>query len=224
MDKPSDLFDKIRIKPRGGAKALGAGRGKQAAPEPDAMMCQKEGCTKPGVHKAPMGRGNEGRFWSFCLEHVREYNNTYNYFNGMNDTAVAAYHKDAMTGHRPTWSVSVNKSGRKNQDAARQTTTAEGAQWSYEDPLGLFDAGSVTPQPQGRKKISTPRRALSPRVRVALDQLGLDDNAAAPIIKAKYKELVRRFHPDANGGDRSFEARLQDIIKAYDSLKAAGMV
>ena len=65
---------------------------------------------------------------------------------------------------------------------------------------------------------------LSPRTRVALDTLGLDDNAPAPIIKAKYKELVKRFHPDANGGDRSFEARLQDILKAYDALKSAGLV
>jgi hypothetical protein len=221
MDNTSDLFDKIRIKPRTGAK--GAGRGRQPAPEPEATTCQKEGCTKPGVHKAPMGRGNEGRFWSFCLEHVREYNATYNYFNGMNDSAVAAYHKDAMTGHRPTWSMSVNKSGRKNQDSPRQTTTTEGAEWSYKDPLGLFDAGAV-PQRGTRKKPAAPRRVLSPRTRVALDTLGLDDNAPAPIIKAKYKELVKRFHPDANGGDRSFEARLQDILKAYDALKSAGLV
>jgi hypothetical protein len=220
MDNSSDIFDKIRIKPRGGAKV--AGRGKSAAVETEAVVqCQKEGCMKPGLYKAPMGRGNEGKFWSFCLEHVREYNATYNYFNGMNDSAVATYHKDAMTGHRPTWSMSVNKSGRKTHSAPR-SNASEGATWSYKDPLGLFDGQDVA-QPTARKAAPV-RRTLSPRTRVALDQLGLDDSATPTLIKAKYKELVKRFHPDANGGDRSYEARLQEILKAYDAVKSAGLV
>jgi hypothetical protein len=219
MDNSSDIFDKIRIKPRGAAK--GAGRGKAPVVETEVLTCQKEGCTKPGSHKAPMGRGNEGKFWNFCLEHVREYNATYNYFNGMNDSAVATYHKDAMTGHRPTWSMSVNKSGRKAHSAPR-SGIPQGEEWSYKDPLGLYDGQEIA-QPVKRKAVA-PRRALSPRTRVALDQLGLDENATSPLIKAKYKELVKRFHPDANGGDRSYEARLQEIIKAYDAVKSAGLV
>ena len=48
---------------------------------------------------------------------------------------------------------------------------------------------------------------------------------AVPLLdlKAQYKSLVKRFHPDANGGDRSFEERLRDIIKAHDTLKSAGL-
>jgi DnaJ-class molecular chaperone len=53
--------------------------------------------------------------------------------------------------------------------------------------------------------------------------MGLDETADGPTIKAQYKTLVKRFHPDANGGDRSFEERLRDIIKAHDTLKAAGL-
>jgi curved DNA-binding protein CbpA len=53
--------------------------------------------------------------------------------------------------------------------------------------------------------------------------LGLEEGADGPAIKAQYKALVKRFHPDANGGDRSFEERLRDIIKAHDTLKAAGL-
>ena len=60
-------------------------------------------------------------------------------------------------------------------------------------------------------------------MRQALDVLGLDETADAAAIKAQYKALVKRFHPDANGGDRGFEERLRDIIKAHDMLKAAGM-
>ena len=57
----------------------------------------------------------------------------------------------------------------------------------------------------------------------ALDVLGLDENADTAAIKAQYKVLVKRFHPDANGGDRSFEERLRDIIRAHDTLRAAGL-
>ena len=57
----------------------------------------------------------------------------------------------------------------------------------------------------------------------ALEILGLDETADAATIKAQYKALVKRFHPDAHGGDRSFEEPLRDIIKAHDTLKAAGL-
>jgi DnaJ-class molecular chaperone len=60
-------------------------------------------------------------------------------------------------------------------------------------------------------------------VQRALDTLGLDETASASAIKAQYKGLVKKFHPDAHGGDRSFEERLRDIIKAHDTLKAAGL-
>jgi DnaJ-class molecular chaperone len=42
-------------------------------------------------------------------------------------------------------------------------------------------------------------------------------------IKARYKELVKRFHPDANGGDRGAEERLKQVIKAYGVLRASGL-
>ncbi|MFL5222771.1 MAG: J domain-containing protein, partial [Microvirga sp.] len=60
-------------------------------------------------------------------------------------------------------------------------------------------------------------------VQRALDTLGLDESAKAKAIKAQYKSLVKQFHPDAHGGDRSFEDRLRDIIRAHDTLKAAGL-
>ncbi len=60
-------------------------------------------------------------------------------------------------------------------------------------------------------------------MRKALDVLGLDEGADQAAIKAQYKALVKRFHPDANGGDRSFEDRLRDIIKAHDTLRGAGL-
>ncbi|GJD95288.1 J domain-containing protein [Methylobacterium iners] len=206
MDLNSRLFDRIRIKPT-------CDEPKAAAPG-----CETPGCTNQGLYRAPKGRKAEGQYWRFCMDHVRAYNATYNYFDGMNDAAVQAYQKDAVIGHRPTWAMGVNPATRAG--AARKPEPTR--DWAYVDPLGILRAEGVgetarraAPEPM------RPRR--SAKVLRALDVLGLEDGADSAAIKAQYKVLVKRFHPDANGGDRSFEERLRDIIRAHDTLRAAGM-
>jgi hypothetical protein len=66
-----------------------------------------------------MGRGKEGKFFQFCLEHVKAYNATYNYFSGMNDEALAAYAKQEEIGHRPTWKLGVNSSAARMAQRGR---------------------------------------------------------------------------------------------------------
>jgi hypothetical protein len=206
MDLNSPFFDRIRIKP-----ACDEPR------EPADPVCDKIGCAGAGLHRAPKGRGRERQYWRFCLQHVREYNASYNYFAGMTDDAVAAYQKDAVVGHRPTFPMGVNGSGRQNADEPE----APKRDWGYFDPLGIL-RGEGFAQARRAKAEPTTRR-YSGVVQRALDTLGLDETADAAAIKAQYKALVKRFHPDAHGGDRSFEDRLRDIIKAHDTLKSAGL-
>ena len=193
MNLNSRLFDSIRVKPDAATKP--------EAP-PEVVRCDHPGCTREGEFRAPQGRDREGKFFCFCLDHVREYNASYNYFNGMSADDVAHYQRDALTGHRPTWAMGTNRASKA--DSEPQGTS---------DPLGMFRA-----QTHARK-----REPLKPRVGVAamkaLDTLGLDDTAGAPTVKARYKDLVKQLHPDANGGDRSNEDRLREIIRAYNYLK-----
>ncbi|TVR07198.1 MAG: J domain-containing protein [Salinarimonadaceae bacterium] len=208
MDLKSPLFDRIRIKRR--------------AEEPsvdEAPRCEHPGCKEPGTHRAPKGRGAEGHYWRFCLAHVREYNARYNYFSGMSDDALAAYQKDAIVGHRPTWSMGVNGAAKP---AARRGRSGHKRDWDYADPLGVLNGEGLAAR-QRRKAPEPAAPRYSGPVRTALDVLGLDESADAPAIKAAYKGLVKRFHPDAHGGDRSFEERLREIIRAHDTLKAAGL-
>ncbi len=58
--------------------------------------------------------------------------------------------------------------------------------------------------------------------RKALDALGLEVGATSQQVKMRFKELVKRHHPDANGGDRSTEDRLVEIIQSYNYLKSVG--
>jgi curved DNA-binding protein CbpA len=211
MDLNSPLFDRIRIKPQ-------CDEPRDAEP---AAPCEHPGCPGAGAYRAPKGRGQEGRYFQFCLDHVRAYNASYNYFAGMTDAAVAAYQKDAVIGHRPTWAMGVNA-------AAGHAPEAEGAErpvrdWDYFDPLGVLQGERVQRARRQRQPIEPKKPRRTGPVRRALDVLGLDESAEGPAIKAQYKALVKRFHPDANGGDRSFEDRLRDIIKAHDTLKLAGL-
>ena len=201
MDLNSKIFDRIRVR-----------RGKAAKKaEPVAAQCQWHGCANPATHRAPMGRNFEGQYLNFCFEHVSEYNKTYNYFSGLDDESVARFQKDALTGHRPTWTMGVNK-------------------WSSEAPVTGSGAGpGAGAEARIRARISGNRqqplatgRKLRTLEQKAFDDLGLPHSASAEAIKARYKELVKRHHPDANGGDRSTEDRLRQIIQAYKYLRQTG--
>src|SRR5215469_17761156 len=97
MKISSPLFDRIRVKPSEDRRVRA-----------DAPCCDWPGCHEGATHRAPKGRLREGEYWRFCLEHVREYNQSYNFFAGMSEDAVARYQKESITGHRPTWKMGVN--------------------------------------------------------------------------------------------------------------------
>jgi preprotein translocase subunit Sec63 len=76
----------------------------------------------------------------------------------------------------------------------------------------------------GRARAEKPAQEARPvrnAERKAFDTLGLEIDAGGLEIKARFKELVKRHHPDANGGDRSTEDRLVEVIQAYNYLKSA---
>ena len=200
MKFDSPLFDRIRVKPSADRR-----------PKPGGPGCDWHGCTEKGTHRAPKGRDHENEYWRFCLEHVREYNQSYNFFKGMNDAAVMAYQKDALTGHRPTWKMGTGNS-QMRPDAHAFSTNG--------DPFGLFSEGLKAEQQQRAEAVRPVRNAE----RKALDTLGLDGSATPVQVKARFKELVKRHHPDANGGDRSTEDRLIEIIQSYNYLKSVGFV
>ena len=207
MKLDSPIFDRIRVKPE---------QDRRRQPETDA--CHWPGCECEATHRAPKGRGKEGQYWRFCLEHVREYNHTYNFFAGMDDDAVARFQKDSLTGHLPTWKLGTLGGQRSKGGFARRGFSAEEG---VNDAFGLF--GDEGP---GRRTRSTQRepagRTVHNAARKALESLGLEVDASKVHIKARFKELVKRHHPDANGGDRGSEEKLREIIVAYNYLKSAG--
>ena len=206
MTTDSPLFDRIRVKPD---------RDRRLRTE--LPGCQWPGCGAPATHHAPKGRLRASEYWRFCLEHVREYNNSYNLFAGMSDEAIVKYQKDAVTCHRPTWKM--GSIGGKLGAARRARGKFRAADWDADDPFSMF--GEMGPRGGHARSASEGRKILNAQRR-ALDVLGLEADAKRTDIKARFKLLVKRHHPDANGGDRGSEDRLREIIAAYNYLKSAG--
>ena len=202
MNLNSKYFDRIRINPDGPTVTA------------DAQPCEWHGCGRLGGYRAPKGRSQEGKYYNLCFDHVREYNKSYNYFSGMKDDDIVAYQRSASTGHRPTWTMGVNADG---IEAARVHPNQA---WSaaFSDPFGIFGGGHRRHAPES-EPVARPLKNLERRSFAVLD---LDGGETGVEIKARYKALVKQLHPDANGGDRSSEDRLRQIIQAYHYLKAAG--
>jgi len=206
MKFDSPLFDGVRVKPD-------ADRRLRAT----CPACNWPGCSEAAPHRAPKGRLREGQYWRFCLDHVREYNASYNYFAGMSDDAVARFQKDALTGHRPTWRMGLNGKPVSGPGDADPDIGAAA------DPLGIFgEIGGRSRWQPGTDRPEREGRMIRNAERKALDTLGLELDVSRAAIKARFKELVKRHHPDANGGDRGSEDRLREIIQAYNYLKSAG--
>jgi DnaJ domain len=205
MKSDSPLFDRIRVKPD-----------KDRRLRAQCPACEWPNCEAPATHRAPKGRLREREYWRFCLEHVREYNHAYNFFAGMSTDDIARYQKEAVIGHRPTWKMGMN-GGRPTSRSRSSRLHPEFG--DADDPFGMFrELGGM-----GRRSERLPEpRAVRNAERKALDALGLEADASAQEIKRRFKTLVKRHHPDANGGDRSSEDRLREIIQAYNYLKSIG--
>ena len=135
----------------------------------------------------------------------------------MSTEDIARYQREAVIGHRPTWKMGMN--------GGRPTSRSRSARFHPEfagadDPFGVFrDFGAGGGRSEAAKSET---RALRNAERKALDSLGLEGDASAQEVKTRFKALVKRHHPDANGGDRSSEDKLREIIQAYKYLRSIG--
>ena len=84
------------------------------------------------------------------------------------------------------------------------------------DPFGFADTGE-----DERPEVRKPERRYTADQRRAFGVLQIEPTDDLREIKLRYKQLAKRFHPDANGGDRGFEDRLKRINEAYGVLSAS---
>lgn len=168
--------------------------------------CAVPGCANPGEFKAPLQPANfdgPGAWRFLCLDHVREHNAKYNYFDGMSPEEI----QDAQ-GPLAGW------------DRPSRTFATNGAdpppRWSdFGDPLDAISGRF------GRIRDKGSHSRFNKQERRSLSVLGLGEDVDRHALRQRYSTLVRRYHPDKNGGDRSHEGRLGEVIEAYQLLRKA---
>ena len=210
-------FKDMRIKPPKAGEAAEA-EADVLRLKPGEKPCEWPDCSKAATARAPKSREQLNSFYEFCQAHAGEYNKGWNFYAGMNEAQIrAAKENEAMTGGRPTWEMKAGKNSREAAAFASKMGTANNA-GSMRDSFGLFGRRV---REQAVHEEDTLR--IGKLERQALADLDLDLRTDKAGIKARYHELLKRFHPDHNQGDRSAEAKLQRVIKAYKVLKKAGL-
>jgi hypothetical protein len=179
--------------------------------KPGERACDHVGCRAAASTRAPKSRDMLSEHYWFCQPHAAEYNRSWDFFAGMSEAQVRQEQEKRLTGDRPTWQFKASRFAREAASFSQRAGTGRG----YADPLGVFGGGAAA---------TAPARRLGKLERNALFDLDLTEDAEGPAIRARYTELVKRCHPDANGGDRSAESRLQRVIKAYKTLQKAKLV
>ena len=179
---------------------------------PREAQCEMPGCDAPGEFRAPASRRRAAdgppQYRWLCLDHVRAFNAGYDYFEGMSSDEIFA-------AQSPTWGwESETRAFRAAGSADLPPRWAD-----FKDPMDALGARFRQRMDEARREANDPR--FSPDEHRALQTLGLEGAADRSALRRRYSELVRNYHPDRNGGDRSHEERLTKVIAAYQQLRQA---
>ena len=162
----------------------------------DERFCDWPGCHQQGLHRAPLSRDDLETYFWFCLDHIRMYNKAWNYYQGMSEEEVEADLREDTVWHRPTWPLG---------EAGRVFTFSGGDMFAR---FGIFS------DPGNGRPASHPKQLETPEIQ-ALVVLDLKPPVSVATVKIRYKVLVKRYHPDATGGDKKSEEKFKLINNAY---------
>ncbi|MGF1476071.1 MAG: J domain-containing protein [Geminicoccaceae bacterium] len=180
---------------------------------PAPRCCDWPGCTEEASFRAPKSRDSLREYRWFCLQHVRDYNKAWDYFAGMSRDDIERHLREDVTWHRPTWRI-----GGYGPAGGSQS-------FRFSDPFDVFEGappGGGGPFNGNGNGHEAEARSRSTKVERMLARLDLDLAADLGEVKRRYKELVKRHHPDLHGGDRQAEERLKLINEAYTYLTQSG--
>jgi curved DNA-binding protein CbpA len=180
-------------------------------PKPSSLFreCEHLDCHEAGEFRAPksrlLDRGNPEDYQWFCLAHIREFNKSWNFFDGMSDDEVLRYKDEDITGHRPTWKMG-SRTAKSRHD------------FNYDDPFDFGEEMGTKDSSRNNGKSDAP--PIDKQERDALAVLNLRPGSSLNDIKRRHKELAKKYHPDIRGGDKKAEEILKNINQAYTHLRS----
>ncbi len=175
------------------------------ASETSVRQCEHDGCNEAGKFRAPKSPDVLDDFFWFCKDHVREYNQKWNFFTNQTEAEMNAQ-------------MSKDKVWERETKSFRDPEARAWARLGIEDPHQVL--GDNATRNPGRNTTSTGHtRRLPPTERTAIEILEAKDTWSKAEVRKAYKSLIKILHPDMNGGDRSQEEQLQQVVWAWDQIK-----
>ncbi|HVY16997.1 MAG TPA: J domain-containing protein [Rhodopila sp.] len=162
------------------------------------------GCPEAGEYRAPKSRSQLNDYHWFCLEHVRAYNASWDFYKGMSPAEMEAQVRADTGWRRPTWPLGSLGQAAWDEDVLK-------------DPLNILQSGLQSGRGKSRRQPDAEKPPAE--LREPLATLGLSWPTTLDAVKSRYKELAKRHHPDANGGSRDAEERLKVINLAYAAVR-----
>ena len=65
-------------------------------------ICEWQNCRERGKFKAPLEKDNSKSYKWLCQDHIKLFNKSWNYFEGMEQDEIESFLKSDITWHRPT--------------------------------------------------------------------------------------------------------------------------
>jgi len=163
------------------------------------IICDWNNCNNTGIYKAPIEKDNSRKYRLLCLKHIKIFNKNWNYFENMNDQQIEFFIKSDLTWHKAT-----KKFGSSENFFNILWNNA------LEDKLNIFESSNF---------IDFKKTKISKTDKDALNVMELNSDVKWEQIQSKFKQLVKKYHPDKNQGNKKFEDKLKKITLAYSQLK-----
>ncbi len=172
--------------------------------------CDYPACRGHGEYRAPKSRDRLNEYYWFCLDHVRAYNKAWDYFADMSEAEIDAHIRRAAVWDRPTWSPGKDAFSQVYEEVRRTV---------FED-FAAFEEEAASRAQAERERERWRQHTPTPELE-ALACLDLEPPVDFAAVKARYRKLAKKHHPDINGGCKKAEEKLKLINRAYTVLKAA---
>ena len=166
--------------------------------------CDNEDCQEKGEFRAPKSRILLNQYYFFCLDHVKEYNKSWDFYKGLSVNQIETSMREDIIWNRPSWPLKGNPYKVINE-----------INELYEDDPNLLNLDRSYSEYFKNKIID---EKLTSEENLALSTLELKLPLTLENIKKNYKKLVKIFHPDVNGNNKKAEDKFKEINSAYKIL------
>lgn len=187
-----------------------------------ARECDRPACDEVAYYKAPKSPRLLNEYRYFCLKHIREHNERWNYCENMTEQEIISHLEKDVVGHRPTWQSGMSNSNTRDSQKTYQPHYDK--PFAFDDPFDLTKNMFDTAQQQQTQKKSYKQKQnvhyddKSQKIYDACHVMAVEFPPLFESLRHNYKKLVKQYHPDTNKTDKDAEQKLRSVVEAYKIL------